>query len=78
MACHAAAHGEDTLGDSHAAQVFRRSLDTHEHDFMFPLCPLLSLFGGEYDLAGGSAGRGGETLGHGLGALEGGLVEDGV
>ncbi len=72
---HTAAHGEDTLGHGHAAEVFGRGLDADEDNFLFLLGPCLSLVGEEHDLAGCCAGRCGKALGNYVGTLEGSLVE---
>ncbi len=75
---HAAAHSEDTLCHSHSAEVFGRSLDTHEYHFLFLFGPFFSLIGREYNLTGGCARGCGKTFCHYFCPFESVLVEYGV
>ncbi len=71
VAGHAAAGGEDALGDVHAADVLGAGLDADEDDLLALLGPGLGVLGGEDDLADGGAGAGRQTLADDLGGLLG-------
>ena len=78
MRGHAAADGQDALGDLHALDVLGRGLQADQDDLLAPLMPLLGLLGGEHHAAAGGAGGGGQALAHDLGLLQGLGVKGGV
>ena len=80
MAGHAAADGQDALGDLHADDVLGRGLQTDQDDLLHlaGLDHLLSLLGGEDDLAAGRTGRSSQALAHDLSGLQGSGVELGM
>ena len=62
---HAAARGENALGDFHAVNIFRRGFGAHQDDGNLLAGPgfLDGFVGAEDDLTDGGAGRRGQTLG---------------
>ena len=75
---HAAADGQDALGDLHALDVLGRGLQADQDDLLAPLVPLLGLLGGEHHAAAGGTGGGGQALANDLGLLQGLGVKGGV
>ncbi len=78
VAGHAAAHGQDTLGEVHALDVLGGGLKAHQHYLLAGLPLLHSVLSGEDDFAAGSSGRGGQSTGHGGGSLQGSRVKLGM
>ena len=78
MGGHTAANGQDALGGLHALDILRRGLQTNQNHLLAAGSPFLGVLSGVHDLAAGSAGRGGQSLAHGGGGLQGLGVELGV
>ena len=72
---HSAADGENALRGLHALDILGGSLETHEHDLLAALLPLLGVVGGEDDFAARGSRRGGQPAAHDLALLERGGVE---
>ena len=75
---HTTTGGQDTLSNTHAAQVLGRGLQADHDHFLLARSPLLSIIGKEHNLTGCGTGACRQTLGHDLGGLNGGLVKHGV
>ena len=73
---HAAQLGEHTGGHFHAVDVFGGGLAPHQDDTVALRHLQLRLLGGEYHLAGGTAGAGRQAVGHDVGL--GSRVDHGV
>ena len=75
---HAATCGENPLGNSHTAQVFRRGFLTNQNHGFAIGNPLFGFVSEKDDLAGRRPRRGRQTFGDDLGALDGAAFKDRV
>ena len=73
---HAAARGQNAFRRDHAAQIFRRSFDADEQNFLALFRGGNRAVGVEINFAGGRAGTGGQTGGDGLRFLHFGQIKD--
>jgi len=63
VAGHAAALSQDRLGGTHALDILRVGLFADEDDLLALFVPVDGFGGGEYHLAGGATGTGGQAFG---------------
>ena len=75
MRSHTTAGSQDTFGNCHTCQIFRRSLDTYHHHTLAGSMPFGSIIGKEYDLSRSGTRRSGKTTGQYLGLLQRCLVK---
>ena len=73
--CHAATCGQDTIGNSHTCQIFRRSFYTHHHHALTAGMPFGSIFGKEHNLSASCTRRSRKAASQNLGLLQSRLVK---
>ena len=75
MRGHATTRGQNTFGNRHPAQVFRRGFLTHQNDLLAFGNPFFRLISEENDLARSGTRRGRQTAGDRLRLADGGTIE---